>query len=110
VIGFFSTAKKEKNNVYMDVSRHLTILNTSILATSVPDSCGARPWGRCVAFRVFQFSASVRGLGTGVDVGVAALDLSALSVIPSCLGRGDVGSCGARPQDWCVEFGLFGFR
>jgi hypothetical protein len=45
---------------------------TACLGRSVVGSCGARPQGWCVVFEVFSALASVRGLGTGVDVGAAA--------------------------------------
>jgi hypothetical protein len=47
------------------------------------------------AFGLFSFSVSVRGLGTSVDVRVAALNLFVLSAVPCCLGGSVVGSCGA---------------
>jgi hypothetical protein len=53
--------------------------------------------------------ASVCGLGTGVDVGAAAPELSGLSVVPSCSGGSHIGPCGAWPQGRCVAFGLYGF-
>jgi hypothetical protein len=90
------------------ISRILSAI-TSCLGGSVVGSCGARPPVRCVAFGVFRFPASVRGLRTGVDVKKAAPDLSALSVVPSCLSRSVVGSCGGQSQGWCVVFGLFSF-
>jgi hypothetical protein len=68
-------------------------------------SCAARPRGRCVVFGV-SVLASVRGLGTGVDVGAATPELSALSSVPSCSGGSVVGSCGARPRGQCVAFGV----
>jgi hypothetical protein len=41
--------------------------------------------------------AGMRGLGTGVDVGAAAPELSVLSDVPFCLGGSIVDSCGAQP-------------
>jgi hypothetical protein len=75
----------------------------SSLGGRVVGPCGARPRGRCVAFGV-SVLASVRGLGTGVDVGAVAPELSALSGVPSCSGGSVVGLCGARPWGRCGVF------
>jgi hypothetical protein len=74
------------------------------LGSRVVDSSGVRPWGWCVAFGALVL-ASVCGLGPGVDIRATALDLSALSVVPSGSGRSHIGSCSARPQGRCVAFG-----
>jgi hypothetical protein len=74
------------------------------LGSRVVDSSGVRPWGWCVAFGALVL-ASVSGLGTGVDVRATALELSALSVLPSCSGRSHIGWFSARPQGRCVAFG-----
>jgi hypothetical protein len=71
------------------------------LGGRVIGSSGARPWGRCVVFGALVL-ASVRGLGTGVNVGAVAPKLSTVSVVSSCSGGSHVGSCGARPRGRCV--------
>jgi hypothetical protein len=63
-----------------------------------------------LCFGCFSVLASVRGLGTGVDVGAAAPGASVLSGATSCYGGSVIGSCGARPRGRCVVFGLYGFR
>jgi hypothetical protein len=82
---------------------HVSSVVPSCLGRSVFGSCGTWPRGRCVAF-VVSVLTSVRGLGTGVDVGAAALELSRFECCPSNLGRSVIGTCGARPRGWCVAF------
>jgi hypothetical protein len=52
---------------------------------------------------------SVCGLKIGVDVGAAALELSAFSVVPSCSSESHIGSCGARSRGCPLTYLCIGF-
>lgn len=81
----------------------------SRLGGSVDDSVWCAASGPVCCVWSVSVLASVRGLGTGVDVGAAAPDLPARSGAPSCLGRIVVNSCGARPRGRRVVLGCMVF-
>jgi hypothetical protein len=84
-------------------------VDPSCLVGSVVGSCGARSRGRCVAFEVFRFSL-VRAVLGPVWMSERWLgNSSAWSVVPSCLGRTVVGSCGAWSRCRCVTLGCMVF-